>query len=78
VCEYLSSRTKINSAKPQLSEFKETAIREFGLTEAEVLMLLNLAPQIEAEVPIIIDQCDDRLSEEQIERLISSLHASTT
>lgn len=45
----------------------------FGLTNAEVLQLLNLRPDSESEIPLIVEQCEERLSVEQIEALLSCL-----
>jgi len=42
----------------------------FGLTRAEVLQVINLAPCSAVEVHLIVDECEERLSEEQVTQLL--------
>lgn len=45
-------------------------LKPFGLTRAEVLQVINLAPCSAVEVHLIVDECEERLSEEQVTQLL--------
>lgn len=56
----------------QITKFKK-AVEIYNLTKAEVLQLINLVPRSEVEVQVIIEECDERLSEHQVEQLLTIL-----
>lgn len=46
-------------------------LQPFGLTRAELLQVLNLAPVSEVEVHLIVEECEERLNEQQVADLIA-------
>jgi DNA-directed RNA polymerase subunit F len=50
---------------------------KLGLTEAETMQLLNACPKYQVEVHTIIEECAERLSEEQIDRIIEIFTAAS-
>jgi DNA-directed RNA polymerase subunit F len=61
-----------NSARPCAGALKDfvTAVQPFKLSHMEVLQLINLSPTTAVELHLIIDSCEDRLTEEQLEDLM--------
>ena len=54
----------------QIAKFKK-AVEVYNLTKAEILQLINLVPRTEVEVQVIIEECDERLTEHQVEQLLT-------
>jgi hypothetical protein len=46
------------------------SLQPLGLTRAEVLQVVNLSPCSEVEVHLIVEECEERLSEEQVTQLL--------
>jgi hypothetical protein len=42
----------------------------FKLTRAELVQVLNLAPASEVEVHLIVEECEDRLNEQQMDAFL--------
>ena len=61
-------KRKHNEAKTQLSSSLQEV--RFGLTQAEVLQIVNLMPTELVELHLIIDQLDQRLDEAQQQQLL--------
>jgi len=40
------------------------------LTEAEIIQILNLLPRHPVEVHLIIEECDQRLDEDKVQKVI--------
>lgn len=45
-------------------------LQPFGLTRAELLQVVNLSPVSEVEVHLIVEDCEDRLNEQQVAQLM--------
>ena len=67
--KYLKNTPCAQQSEKTVTEFL-TAIKEFELTEAECLQILNLRPSTEVELQLIIEEVEDRLTTEQTERLL--------
>ncbi len=46
------------------------AVSEFGLTKAETLQLLNTRPETPVEIQLIVEECEERLSEQRVDELL--------
>ncbi|CEI99802.1 hypothetical protein RMCBS344292_13882 [Rhizopus microsporus] len=68
--EYLK-QTPVDSQTPaQVTNFLE-AISQFDLTKAEKLQMLNLRPKSAVEIYLVIEECEERFSEEDLENMIN-------
>ncbi|ORE04780.1 hypothetical protein BCV72DRAFT_231037 [Rhizopus microsporus var. microsporus] len=68
--EYLK-QTPVGSQTPaQVTNFLE-AISQFDLTRAEKLQILNLRPKSAVEIYLVIEECEERFSEEDLENMIN-------
>lgn len=46
------------------------SLQPFKLTRAELLQVLNLAPCSEVEVHLIVEQCEERVDEQQMAQFL--------
>ncbi|XP_071521891.1 DNA-directed RNA polymerase III subunit RPC9 [Panulirus ornatus] len=64
-------KTPCRNQSPEIIQRFLDAVKEFKLTKAEKLQLINLRPTTPVEMQLIIEESEDRLTEEQVEELIS-------
>ncbi|XP_034246283.1 DNA-directed RNA polymerase III subunit RPC9 [Thrips palmi] len=55
-----------------------TALKEFKLTKAEKLMLLNNPPTTALEVQVMVEESEERFSEDEVERLLQIVQETLT
>jgi len=67
--KYLKNTPCVHQSEKAVADFL-TAIKEFELTEAECLQIVNLRPTTEVELQLIIEEAEDRLTTQQEDRLL--------
>ncbi|XP_049599681.1 DNA-directed RNA polymerase III subunit RPC9 [Syngnathus scovelli] len=67
--KYLS-KTPCSRQRPEMLEAFLSTMMRHKLTKAEKLQLLNHRPQTAVEMQLMVEESEERLSEEQIEELI--------
>ncbi|XP_062522761.1 DNA-directed RNA polymerase III subunit RPC9-like [Corticium candelabrum] len=67
--KYLTD-TSCTLQTPQIIKDFLTALHPFKLTRAEKLQLLNLRPTTAVEIHSIIEECEERLSEDQVDEVM--------
>ncbi|KAJ7269640.1 RNA polymerase Rpb4-domain-containing protein [Mycena rebaudengoi] len=74
--QYLSSDYQPTSAQtPETITQLVKSLEPFGLTKAEKLQIVNLAPQNHIELYVIVEELEDRLAE-RMEEVVSHVQAS--
>lgn len=69
VWEYLNGTRRCTATRQAAAEFLQ-AIDKFKLSKYEQLQLLNQRPLQHVELHLLVDNCDDRFSEEECEELL--------
>ena len=67
--QYLNQFVASKQSAQVISDFVKS-VRSFGLTEAETLQLLNLHPTSAVEIQLIVEESEERLTEEQVDALL--------
>ncbi|XP_045585308.1 DNA-directed RNA polymerase III subunit RPC9 [Procambarus clarkii] len=63
-------KTPCRNQNPEIIQSFLQSVKNFKLTKAEKLQLINLRPTTPVEMQLIIEESEDRLTEEQVEELI--------
>ncbi|ESO05519.1 hypothetical protein HELRODRAFT_171157 [Helobdella robusta] len=67
---YLENTACKDQTAESIAELKKN-LNQFKLTNAEKLQIVNLLPQSAVEVQLIVEECEERMSIEDIENLIT-------
>ena len=67
--QYLN-QTQATQQKPELIANFLSKLAKFGLTKAEKLQFVNLLPTTPVEIQLIVEESEERLTEEQVEELL--------
>ncbi|XP_077360941.1 DNA-directed RNA polymerase III subunit RPC9 [Festucalex cinctus] len=70
--KYLSN-TPCSRQRPEMVQAFLSTMMHHKLTKAEKLQLLNHRPQTAVEMQLMVEESEERLSEEQIEALIQTI-----
>jgi len=74
---YLKEQCVRAPAQDRLKELHEE-LKAFKLTKAEIVQIINLQPTTQVEVHLIVDDCEERLSDEQVDALLDKLESFAT
>lgn len=69
ITQYLEN-TACAKQSPEIIESFMKALEPFKMTKAEKIQLLNLRPQTAVEIQLIVEESEERLTEEQIYELL--------
>jgi len=51
-------------------------IEHYKLTKAEIMQIINLASMTEVEINLLVEECPERLTDEDVQKLISDVKAT--
>lgn len=71
VRKYLATASG-SPSKANLSKF-ESAVQKYKLSKAEVFQLINFRPKLPVELNLLIEQIEERLSEEEQDELLETV-----
>lgn len=69
VYDYLAESAACNQTRNIVNEFLEKS-KKFKLAKAEILNIINIRPSSLVEIDSIIEQCDTRFQEEELQELV--------
>nr|CAD7393470.1 unnamed protein product [Timema cristinae] len=67
--------TPCNLQTPEMIHKFLKALEPYKLTKAEKLLLLNNPPKTPLEIQLIVEESEERLSDEQVEELLQLVHS---
>eukprot|EP00741_Cyanophora_paradoxa_P020161 tig00000219_g19461.t1 len=70
VLEFLEKTPAVHQSTEQITSFLQQ-LEGSNLTKAEKLQLIDLRPRTLVEIHLIVEQCDERLTEDQTIQLLS-------
>ncbi|KAL3995517.1 RNA polymerase Rpb4 family protein [Acanthocheilonema viteae] len=68
--KYLQGTPAVTQKNADIEKFIRAAA-PFKLTAVEILQLINLRPITAVEIQLIVEECEERLNEEQVESLLA-------
>ncbi|KAI9256937.1 HRDC-like protein [Sporodiniella umbellata] len=66
-------QTPVSTQQPEQIKACMEALSAYDLTKAEKLQLINLRPKSAVEIYLIIEECEERFGEEDLESLLNSI-----
>ncbi|KAJ3072429.1 hypothetical protein HDU99_002192, partial [Rhizoclosmatium hyalinum] len=73
VTRYLTNPTTATQLSTEQSLHLAKQLKEIGLTQAEVLMLVNSCPSSHVELYLMIEELSDRFNEEMVEKILAMI-----
>ena len=73
--QYLN-QTQAAQQTPEFIANFLSKLDKFGLTKAEKLQLINLRPTTPVEIQLIVEESEERLTEEQVEELLQIVEST--
>ncbi|KAL4707388.1 hypothetical protein ACJJTC_008573 [Scirpophaga incertulas] len=67
---YLQNSDSRNETPQAIEKFLE-ALKPFKLTKTEKLMMVNTPPRTELEIQLIVQESEERLSEEEVRKIVT-------
>eukprot|EP00310_Coccolithus_braarudii_P019301 CAMPEP_0183350144 /NCGR_PEP_ID=MMETSP0164_2-20130417/17027_1 /TAXON_ID=221442 /ORGANISM="Coccolithus pelagicus ssp braarudi, Strain PLY182g" /LENGTH=140 /DNA_ID=CAMNT_0025522019 /DNA_START=51 /DNA_END=473 /DNA_ORIENTATION=+ len=69
VLEYLADTGATNLNRVRIEAFL-AAVKPFKLTQVETIVLLNMLPRSLVEIHLVVEECEERLTEDEREMLL--------
>ncbi|KAJ1665016.1 hypothetical protein IW140_003629 [Coemansia sp. RSA 1813] len=67
--QYLNDSPCVSQSNAQITSIKEQLL-EYDLTKAEILQIINLRPKTPVELHLIIEECGERFTMDDLDELI--------